>query len=250
MKFGVRVVILLALIGPTGAHAALPDEIQVYTDDLERPGERGVELHVNTTPSGRSASAYPGEVAPWHGLRVTPEISWGLGHDMDWGLYLPFVRAADGSTFFAGPKFRLKWMPVLPREGEGGWFAGINGEIAFVQQRFEEPRRAGEIRPIIGYRDSAWLVAANPSLELDLAGEEKGVLFFSPSAKAGRKVTGKWMLGAEYYGDFGRLSRFAPRAEQAHTLYLALDADRVNFGIGRGLGGAADRWTFKAIFSF
>ena len=226
----------------------MPDEIQVYTDDLERPGERGIELHVNTTPSGRSTPGYPGEVTNRHGLRVTPEISWGLGHDMDWGVYLPFVRSADGSTFFAGPKLRLKWMPLLPGE-DGGWFAGINGEIAFVQQRFEEPRRGGEIRPILGYRSAAWLVAANPNLEFDLAGEDKGVMLFSPGVKVGRRVTSKLMLGAEYYGDFGRASHFAPRAEQAHTLYFVVDTPGVNFGIGRGFD-AADRWTVKAIFSF
>jgi hypothetical protein len=29
-----------------------------------------------------------------------------------------------------------------------------------------------------------------------------------------------------------------------------LDTQRVNFGIGRGLTGATDRWTIKSIFSF
>ncbi len=249
MRKGVRTLFLLAFaaIAP-GVGAALPDEIQVYTDDLERAGERGVELHVNTTPSGRSTPDYPGEVTNRHGLRVTPEISWGLGHDADWGLYLPFVRSADGSTFFAGPRFRLKWMPLLPGE-DGGWFAGLNGEISFVQQRFEEAGRTGEIRPILGYRSPAWLFAVNPNLEFDFAGEQKGVMFFSPGVKAGRMVTSKVMLGVEYYGDFGRASHFAPRAEQAHTLYFAVDTPRVNFGIGRGFD-AADRWTVKAIFSF
>lgn len=226
----------------------MPDEIQVYTDDLEHPGERGVELHVNTTPSGRATPEGPGEVPPWHGLRVTPEISWGLGHDADWGLYLPFVRAADGSTFFAGPKLRLKWLPLRPAEGAGGAFAGVNGELAFVQERLEQARRTLEIRPILGYRSPAWLLAVNPIVEVDLGGEQKGVAFFSPAAKVSRALGG-YAVGAEYYGELGRVSRFAPRAEQSHTLYLVLDTQRVNFGIGRGFE-AADRWTVKAIFSF
>jgi hypothetical protein len=238
--------LLLFWIGAAGA--ALPDEIQVYTDDLEREGERGVELHVNTTPSGRATPDYPGEVTNRHGLRVTPEISWGLGHDMDWGLYLPFVRTADGTTYFAGPKLRLKWMPLRPAEGGAGWFAGLNGEVAFVDERFDQARRGAEIRPIVGYRSAAWLFAANPNFEFDLAGEDKGVVLFAPSAKVSRSMGG-YALGAEYYGDFGRVSHFAPRAEQAHTLYLVLDTRRVNFGIGRGYN-AADKWTVKAIFSF
>jgi hypothetical protein len=229
----------------------LPDEIQVYTDDLEKQGERGVELHVNTTPSGRAAPDYPGEVTTRHGLRVTPEISWGLGHGMDWGVYLPFVRSAEGSAFFAGPRFRLKWMPLLPAEGGAGYFAGINGEISFLQERFDQARRSAEIRPILGYRGGGWLLAANPSVEFDLAGADRGVVLFAPAAKIGRAVGNGWMAGAEYYGDFGRLSHFAPRAEQEHTLYLVLDSERINFGIGRGLSGtAADRWTVKAILAF
>lgn len=168
---------------------------------------------------------------------------------MDWGVYLPFVRSADGGTFFAGPKFRLRWMPLLPAEGTSGAFAGVNGEIAFVQERFEQPRRAGEIRPILGYRGTAWLFAFNPILEFDLAGEQQGVALFAPAAKVSRRVSKGFALGAEYYGELGRLSHFAPRAEQAHTLYLTVDTTRVNFGIGRGWD-AADRWTVKAIFSF
>jgi len=38
---------------PSIAGAALSDEIQVYTDDINAPGEFGLELHVNTTPKGR-----------------------------------------------------------------------------------------------------------------------------------------------------------------------------------------------------
>ena len=68
---------------------AIQDEIQVYTDDLDEKGESGVEIHVNTTPSGRSTPNYEGDVPPHGGVRFTPEFSWGLGHGFDWGLYLP-----------------------------------------------------------------------------------------------------------------------------------------------------------------
>jgi len=70
---------------------------------------------------------------PHHGLRVTPEISWGLAENWDGGVYLPFVRSGDGSYFFAGPRFRLKYLPLRPAEGSSGMFAGINVEVSFVQ---------------------------------------------------------------------------------------------------------------------
>lgn len=240
----------LAALWIAHLHAALPDEIQVYTDDLEAPGEHGLELHVNATPSGRKAPDYPGEVTPHHGLRVTPELSLGLAPGWDAGLYLPFVRSAEGTDYFAGPRFRLKWIPVKPAEGNAGYFAGVNWELSFVERRFEEPRRTLELRPIFGYRSDEWLLSFNPIIDTDLAGPQKGVLTFAPAFKVSHNVARQTALGVEYYAELGRLSHFAPRSEQSHTLYFVVDTSRVNFGIGRGLNGASDRWTLKAIFSF
>jgi len=235
------------------AHAALPDEIQVYTDDLEKRGEWGVELHVNTTPSGRSTSDYPGEITPRHGLRVTPEISTGLTPDWDAGLYLPFTRSSEGDYYFAGPKFRLKWLPKRPPEGGTGGFAGLNFELAFVERRFVEARRTLELRPIVGMRGSEWLFAFNPTVGTDLAGAERNELMFHPSAKLAHDIGQKRALGVEYYADVGKLGNPLPRREQTHTLFLVLDSEGstgFNLGIGRGLTGVSDRWTIKAIISF
>ncbi len=232
------------------AWGALPDEIQVYTDDLEAPGERGIELHVNTSPRGRDAAEYPGEAVPNRGLRVTPEISWGLAPNWDWGLYLPFVHADGGTNDFAGPKLRLKWVPLRPAEGSSGAFAGVNWEIAFVDRKFEEARRSLEVRPIVGWHGEKWLVAFNPIVDANLAGPRKGVLTFAPAFKAARDMGGGTSLGVELYSDLGRLSHIAPGGEQGHTLYFVLDTKRVNFGVGKGIHGPADPWTVKAVFSF
>ena len=205
---------------------------------------------MNTTPQGRREAAYAGEVVPHHGLRVTPEISWGLAPHWDWGLYLPFVRSGEGTDYFAGPRFRLKWMPLRPPEEGSGAFAGINWELSFVERRFVEARRTMEIRPIIGRRSEAWLLSFNPIIDTDLAGAQKGRLTFAPAFKLARMLSRERSLGAEYYADLGPLSHFAPRAEQSHVLYAVLDTARLNFGIGRGLTGSSDRWTIKAIVSF
>ncbi len=240
--------LLAAWAGPL--RAALPDEIQVYTDDLAAPGEHGLDVHLNTTPRGRATPDYPGEVVPNHGWRATPELSYGLAPGWDAGLYLPMVHSAAGSEYFAGPRIRLKWMPIRPAEGGAGSFAGLNAELGFLEQRFEQARRTLEIRPIVGHRSDEWLLAFNPIVDADLAGGEKGVVTFAPAAKASRHAFGETSLGVEYYADLGRLSHFAPRAEQSHTVYFTVDTPRLNFGIGRGLGGAADPWTLKAILSF
>ena len=54
----------------------------------------------------------------------------------------------------------------------------------------------------------------------------------------------------ECYAELGRLSNFAPQSQQSHTLFLVVDTHRFNFGVGRGLNGASDRWTVKGIISF
>jgi hypothetical protein len=241
-----------ATLAPALAAGALPDEIQVYTNDINKPGEFGLELHVNTTPSGRSAPDFPGEIAPAHGLRVTPEFSYGLTPALEAGLYTPFVFAPGGRDRFSGPKLRLKWMPVRT-DGEGhGAFAGLNFEYAWIAPVLEQATRAGELRPIVGWRDAEWLVAANPILGFDFAGPDKGKRpSFEPSVKVARRIFEGLDAGLEYYADLGPVGRSLPRADQSHSLYLALDVDRApwvfNFGVGRGWN-AADRWTIKAIF--
>ena len=100
---------LLALLGLTAlpaAWAALPDEIQVYADDLNAPGEFGLEVHVNTSPRGQRDATYAGEVKNDHSLFVTPELSWGLNDTMDAGLYLPTARDEQVVATAAGVTIR------------------------------------------------------------------------------------------------------------------------------------------------
>ena len=108
-KTGVRRLLsmrfLLAGLVLCAPHAyAINDEIQVYTDDINEPGKFGLELHMNTTPAGRSTPDYPGDSIPRHGFRLTPEFSYGINKDFEAGMYLPTVRDADGSFSASGGK--------------------------------------------------------------------------------------------------------------------------------------------------
>lgn len=241
------------LVAGGAARAALPDEIQVYTSDINKRGEFGLELHLNTTPSGRSTPDFPGEIPPAHGLRLTPEFSYGVLPSLEAGLYLPVVFGADDRNRFAGPKIRAKWLPLrVDAEGNGA-FAGVNFEYAWVSEVLEQATRAMEVRPILGWRDPDWLVAVNPILEFAFSGPEKGSRpGFNPSLKIARRVAEGVAVGPEYYAELGEVGHFLPHGEQSHSLYLAIDVDRApwvfNFGVGRGLTGATDRWTVKAIF--
>lgn len=243
--------VLLALAA-AGAHAELEDEIQVYTDDINRPGQFGLEMHVNTTPDGRSRPDYPGEVTPEHGTRLTAEFSYGISDTFEAGLYLPTNFESNGAWALAGYKLRLKWIPLRAPES-GGLFAGVNVEWGNLQQRYSPSRQAGEVRTIFGWRNEDWLVSVNPTFGFDLSpGFDHEDPNFDVGLKVGRKVADGVMLGAEYYADFGGVKHFSPWNEQNHTLYAVADVDKgpvpLQFGIGRGISPAADNWTVKAIF--
>lgn len=244
---------LVLATGAPPAAAALPDEIQVYLGDVLGDGERGLELHVNTTPSGQGP-AYPQEVPTDHGLRVTPELSYGLGHQVDAGLYLPVAHGADGGTRLAGVKLRLKWLPLaLTETRRHGWFAGANLELAHVAYRYDAARNGAELRPIVGLRSGRWLAAINPVLEWALGGEGRsGVPDFSPQFKLSRDLLPELAVGVEYYGEAGPVNELLPASRQSQILFLTVDRARgplpFNIGVGRGLTGASDRWTVKAIF--
>jgi hypothetical protein len=238
-------------LGAPVAHAALQDEIQVYADEINAPGEFGAELHVNTTPRGNAAPAYPGEVVNHRGLRITPELSWGLTRDLEAGLYLPLVRDGTGQWSAAGVKARLKWLPIRPAEGSAGFFAGANVEFSRVAQKFSQSQNSLELRTMVGWRDPEWLLAANPTLGWDLSPGFRGAPDFSLGLKASRKVTTDVALGVEYYAGMGKINRLLPGDQQERTLFLTVDYEgkpvAFNFGIGRGLTSAADAWTLKAI---
>lgn len=233
--------------------AVMIDEIQVYTDDINAPGKAGLELHLNSTLQGRAAPDYPEEITPQHGIRLTPEFSYGLTRSFEAGLYLPMQRTSEGAYDFAGAKVRLKWLPLQPEEKAGGYFAGANLEISRLQSRFEEHHWSSELRTIFGYRDPHWLLAANPVFEWTLAGPDRAVRpDFDLQLKAAHEVAKGISLGPEYYAGLGPLFRSPHFGGQDHTLFAACDVDRgswvFNFGVGRGVSHAADRWTVKFIF--
>jgi hypothetical protein len=237
------------------ATAGFPDEIQVYVDDVKAQGERGLELHVNTTPKGVSEPGSPGTVRNNHGLRITPEFSYGIGADADLGLYLPTVRDGAGNWYLPGLKLRAKWIPIRGDEKTGGWYLGVNGEISNISKKFADSRVSTEIRTIAGYRSETWLIGVNPILSWSLSpGQRESNPELEMAWKVSRNVAQGIALGFEYYSGMGKLRNYLPKDQQDRTLFLTADVNRApwifNFGIGRGQTNATDPWTVKAIFSF
>jgi hypothetical protein len=95
----VGLIVTLLGLSALPAHAVLPDEIQVYTGDINAPGEFGLELHLNTTPSGISEPSYPREVTTPHGWRATAEFSYGLTSSVELGLYVPTALTRENTYY-------------------------------------------------------------------------------------------------------------------------------------------------------
>jgi hypothetical protein len=247
-----RSVVVAILISVSFGAAAAPDEIQVYTDDMDDPGQFGVELHVNYALKGAKEPSHEGEMQSHHRLQITPEFSYGLTKTLEAGLYLPVAMSSDGNFYGNGLRLRLKY--IAPREEGARFFWGLNAELGKSAQRVSESAVGLELRPIIGYRDPLWLVSFNPILDTDLSANVSNVPKFEPALKVARKTGEGVHLGAEYYGEYGPVHHTIPAGEREHYLYGVVDMDikgfDLNFGIGHGLRNASDQWVAKAIIAF
>jgi hypothetical protein len=251
MKTAMLFCVLLACFGLLGAssYAASSDEIQVYDDSINEPGEIGLEVHVNFVLEGEEKPAYRGDLASHHLLRVTPEFSYGLTKTLEAGLYLPMAIDRDGSFYSDGAKIRLKFIPSLESDL---FFAGVNWELGRVSKRLEESHWNMELRPILGFRYSPWLVSFNPILGWSFSGGQSWPYpTFEPALKVSFEVWQGIGVGVEHYADLGQIDQILPLDEQGHIIYGVIDLNRglldLNFGVGRGLTRSVDDWIIKMI---
>ena len=243
---------LLGLLPTATAHAALADEIQVYTDEINEPGEFGLEIHTITFPKARKTPDYPGEVVPGNSLFVTLEPSYGLTKTVDVGLYLPIARDSfSGDIALAGLKGRIKWLPIRGMDHDG-WYLGANLEVGRVGRRFNQVRTNAELRIMSGWYDDDWLFGFNPVINWELSDQAAGKPGYGFALKGTRRMAEGLALGLEYYSDKGQIGHTLPWEEQDNKLFYVIDVDRkpwvFNFGIGKGLTHAADKTIVKAIF--
>jgi len=247
--------VLLALWGAAlPARAADQDEIAVYDDGINKPGEYGLEVHLNTTPQGIKERTYPKEYLTDGGVRMTVETSYGFTKTLEGGLYLPELAIDKyGNPILAGAKLRLKWLPIQPDEKTGGFFAGANVELATLNHFIQQSRENAELRLISGYHaPDEWLIAFNPIFDWGLSdGFASPAPDFNFALKATHRIVKGLDLGVEYYSDIGRIDQPYGWGQQDNRIYAVADVDMkpfvFNFGVGYGLTEGADRWTVKTI---
>jgi hypothetical protein len=223
------------------------DEIQVYDMSINQPGQFALEMHSNYVINGRKQADYDGELPPDGQLAFTGEFSYGWSKHIELGLYVPMtINTNTSTTTMDYAKARVKWLNADDLE----FFYGLNTEIGLVPKRHSEQLVGMELRPIIGHYTGDWLVAFNPTLELDLSGSNQ-MPIFSPGLKVTHQVLDNVHVGFEHYADFGQLDHFSSGNQQNHTTYLVSDVSlgdyRLHVGIGHGWTAPSDEWTLKFI---
>ncbi len=245
--------LVAVVLASVAARAVDPYEIQVYDGSANAPAVPGVELHVNTTPSGQKTAPAP-ELPPHAQTHITLEPSLGILPWWEMGAYLQTTLRGDGVFDYAGVKLRSKF--VMPREWHPHWRLGVNFEISRLPEAYDRNRWGTEVRPIVGWDDERWVVVLNPILDTALAGPESDEgPSLEPAFMAKLKIGGIVALGIEYYANFGPVAHFEPWDEQEHYLYEAADllsVDRVelNAAIGEGLTPSSNALVIKVIVGY
>ncbi|MGZ3773804.1 MAG: hypothetical protein ACXVCY_07190 [Pseudobdellovibrionaceae bacterium] len=248
MKATLRSAFLASLI-LISAHslAATSDEIQVYDDEISKPDEVSLDLHLNGAPSGVQTPEWEGQVPADHDFRMTAEFNYGLTENLEAGLYIPVLKAGDGTWYLEGAKARLK---ALFKKSELGYYWGMNFEIGSSSKRTEEDQWNAELRPIFGYRLPEWNLTINPIFGMSVSGADH-TPDFTPAIKISRKINEKNWVGIEHYADYGPTNNIATRT---HETYLVTDSEigghEINFGVGHGWTETSNKWTAKAIIHF
>ncbi|MBI3523667.1 MAG: hypothetical protein HY066_03945 [Betaproteobacteria bacterium] len=117
---------LCMFVACASALAASSDEIQVYDDAINTPGETSVELHMNYVPSGLRTPAYSGEIPARHEFRLTPEFAYDLNQRWEAGFYLPAIRATGGDDIWKAPSCARNTLRItLSRASTGASTASL-----------------------------------------------------------------------------------------------------------------------------
>ena len=230
---------------------AAPEEIQVYMDEMNAPGEFGLDLHNNYVLSGSSTPEYPGALPPRHVFRLTPELSYGLTPSLELGAYVLNTVDPSGSSNVDGQKIRLKY--IAPKDPGQAYFVGANLEVGRVAYLLNQNPWNGELKGIIGIRSGRWTYAANANIDWKISGPASAPTTFDLDSKISYKTNYGYDVGLESYNELGEVQHMGELNRQSQTLYGVIDTSvhgwGLNLGVGRGLSSVSDYWTLKAIVS-
>ena len=244
--------ILVAGIGSSlssGTAAGAPEEIQIYMDDLSKPGRFGADVHNNFVMSGSGTPEYRGAQPPNHIYRLTPEFYYGISDTLELGVYLLTTTSPGAPTNYDGQKLRLKY--IAPHDETQGFFWGANLEIGKTSLRVSQAPWNAQLKGIYGYRSGRWTYAGNANFDWSLSGPVSSPVALEIDTKIAYQTHAGYHVGLESYNEIGPVRNVGHLNERGQTLYAVVDTQLgrfdLNAGIGRGLTTASDRWLLKFI---
>lgn len=248
-------VVLFAATGAIPCALALPDELEVHTDEINRPGQFGFDAISNYTASGPRKPSTEGLRPAVHLLQVSPILSYGLTSSMQLGLQLFTSVTPHGDARVDGGRLEFLTLFVKPGEEDGdGPFMGSLIEFGKLPATLSPNRLDAEIKGILGYRSGRWMFATNPEIGFKVSGNGSSQPDLSIRAKAAYRVDQKYSVGVEHYGGLGQLRDIGPLNKQSQQTFAVIDFKArdtdFNVGIGHGWNDYSERWVLKAIVSF
>ena len=233
----------------SGVARAADEEIQVYMNEINAPGQPGLDLHTNYVTSGDATPDYPGGQSSLHRLRVTPEFSYGLDDHFELGAYLPLATLDNtGQVRADGWKLRAKWLGQHP---EHGFYYGVNYEVGRLDHHIDQNPWNNEIKLIGGWEGEKWLVGANVNFDFALSGPAKTSPNVQLATKAGYKLNKTTTIGVESYNGLGTIRDFANLSGSDQSSFVAVDTKLgrwdLNLGVGKGYGTSKDNTILKLI---
>ena len=237
---------------PSSAVAA-PEEIVIFDDEFEKPGEFGYELHFNYA-RGRRTPDYPGEQPPHGILRVMPEVAYGLSEKWNLGVHMPMSHSTvTGMNSIDGFKVRLTYLNTTTVPN-GNYFYGFNTELNYLEPRLSEHRYVLELRGILGMRRGDWLFAVNPIFNrpLNYVPGVDNHFNFDLFAKAMKKVRENVSVGVEHYLEMGEVETLRIGSTSGQITYGIVEFEtkshyNIHLGVGRGWTDPTDHWVYKAM---
>lgn len=231
---------------------AAPEEIQVYMDEMDKPGHFGLDTHFNYVTDGTLANDYPGQQQSLDRLRITPELSYGITPNVEAGLYLPLATIdGQGRLDPGGVKARLKF--IAPRAHGQVWWWGANFEIGHVNHKLDVNPWNAEFKGIVGARLGKWTLAENANVDFVVSGPQPHSPEVEFDTKLAYAMTKRVSLGIESYNGTGSFAHFGAVGDSDQSIFAVTDIDlghwALNFGLGRGYGTNPDHMIVKAILS-
>lgn len=241
--------IFFTLALPCSPAFAATEEIQVYMDEMDKPGKFGLDVHNNYVFSGSATPGYPGAQTPDHVYRMTPEFSYGLNDSFELGAYLLSSRDANNHLNIDGKKLRLKF--IAPKTENQSYFWGANFEIGDLAGRISQNPSGAELKGIYGYRTEKWIFAVNPNIDWIVHGPVSTPATVEVDTKIAYRFKQDYSFGFESYNGLGSTDGQIPASGQIQELFAVMDTSAggwdLNLGIGRGFSVFSDKWVIKAI---